>query len=126
MNSSIIAGQNYELLTDNDIKRNAYSYDLGTLEWNIRYSFLSLRLLVNYQILSPYICAKYVVFGGRNEKYADCGEDAWISTSEIPGYQPHITMADMKAAHAIANVEDEEEEAAELLAALEAARKKNE
>jgi hypothetical protein len=69
-------------------------------------SFLSLRKLVRYQKLTPYICAKYVVFGGKNEMYADCTEDAWISTEEIPYYQPHITMEEMYEAHKIASEED--------------------
>ena len=112
MSSSIEEGKTYEILEDFDIRKN--KYDLGTLEWNIRHSFLSLRILVKYQTLSPYICAKYVVFGGRDEKYADCTEDAWISTSEILYYQPHITMEDILKAHAVADEEDELEEFLEL------------
>ena len=112
MSSSLEEGKTYEILEDFDIRKN--KYDLGTLEWNIRHSFLSLRKLVKYQTLSPYICAKYVVFGGRDEKYADCTEDAWISTSEILYYQPHITMEDMHKAHAVADEEDELEEFLEL------------
>ena len=105
----------YPLLTDYDIINNPFSYDLETLEWNIINSFLSLRKLVRYQKLTPYICAKYVVFGGRNEMYADCTEDAWISTSEIPYYQPHITLKQMYKAHIIASEEDNEEDEIELM-----------
>ena len=92
-------------------------YDPDTIEWNIKNSFLSLRKLVRNQKLTPYICAKYVVFGGRNEMYADCSEDAWISTGEIPMYQPHITMEQMKEAHRIANEEDSQEDEQELMEA---------
>jgi len=102
-------------LTDRDIINNPYAYDPETLEWNIINSFLSLRKLVRYQKLTPYICAKYVVFGGRNEMYADCKEDAWISTDDIPRYQPHITIEEMRNAHAIANQEDMEEDEMELM-----------
>jgi hypothetical protein len=98
----------YPLLTDSDIMKN--QYDLETIEWNIINSFLSLRKLVRYQKLSPYICAKYVVFGGRNEMYADCSEDAWISTGDILYFQPHITIDEMREAHRIANEEDDEQE----------------
>ena len=105
MSTSIEEGKTYEILEDFDIRKN--KYDLGTLEWNIRYYFLSLRTLVKCQVLSSYICAKYVVFGGRDEKYADCTEDAWISTSEILYYQPHITMEDMLKEN---DVEKKEEE----------------
>ena len=111
MSSSLEEGKTYEILEDYDIRKN--KYDLGTLEWNIRYSFLSLRTLVKYQTLSPYICAKYVVFGGKDEIYADCKEDAWISTGEILTYQKHITMEEMIEAHTIANEEDELEDAEE-------------
>ena len=106
LSSSIISGKQYDELTDEDIIRNKFAYDLGTIEWNIINSFLSLRKLVCNQILSPYICAKYVVFGGKDEKYADCREDAWISTREIIEDQPHITLEEMLQAHIIANAED--------------------
>jgi hypothetical protein len=99
--------QKYKLLNNRDIMQNPFMYDYDTIEWNLQNSFLNLRTLVNYQKLSPYICAKYVVFGGTDEKYASCTEDAWIATGEIPYYQPHITMEDMHIAHGI--VDDEEE-----------------
>ena len=106
----------YQILTDRDIITNPFKYDYETLEWNIIHSFLSLRKLVRYQKLTPYICAKYVVFGGRNEMYADCSEDAWISTNEIPFYQPHITIDEMCEAHKKANEEDNQEDETELMA----------
>jgi len=99
--------EKYKLLSDIDIKKNPFMYDYDTIEWNLQNSFLNLRTLVLYQKLSPYICAKYVVFGGTDEKYASCTEDAWIGTAEIPYYQPHITMEDMYKAH---NMVDDEEE----------------
>ena len=105
----------YPILNDNDIIFNKFMYDTETIEYNIINSCLSLRKLVKYQKLTPYICAKYVVFGGRNEIYADCTEDAWISTGEIPYYQPHITMEDMYKAHVIANEEDSQEDETELM-----------
>jgi hypothetical protein len=104
---------NYPLLTDADIMKN--QYDLETIEWNIINSFLSLRKLVRYQKLSAYICAKYVVFGGRNEMYADCSEDAWISTGDVLYFQPHITIDEMREAHRIATEEDEQEDEQELM-----------
>jgi hypothetical protein len=107
--------ESFQVLTDKDIILNPFTYDLEIIEWNLKYSFLSLRKLVWNQKLSPYICAKYVVFGGRNEMYADCREDAWISTCEIPHYQPHITMEQMQEAHRIANEEDAKEDEYELM-----------
>ena len=102
-------------VTDEDIKCNPFTYDPETIEWNIRKYGLNLRNLVRHQKLTPYICAKYVVFGGRNEKYADCTEDAWISTGEIPGLQPHITIDEMYEAHGIADEEDEQEDELDLM-----------
>ena len=100
----------YPKLEDYDIMQNKFMYDSETIEWNIKHSFLSLRTLVRHQKLTPYICAKYVVFGGRNEKYADCREDAWIATGDIMRWQPHITLAEMDEAHTIADKEDAEED----------------
>lgn len=102
------SGMSFPTLTDRDIMTNQYDADI--IEWNIVNSFLSLRKLVRYQKLTPYICAKYVVFGGRNEMYADCTEDTWISTDDILRYQPHIKMKDMIEAHRIANEEDAQED----------------
>ena len=100
----------YPTLYDADIINNKFMYDIETIEWNIRHSFLSLRILVRNQKLTPYVCAKYVVFGGRNEKYADCREDAWLATGDILYHQRHITKEEMEEAHAIADEEDMQED----------------
>jgi hypothetical protein len=105
--------KNYPILRDEDIQKNEYAYDYDTLEWNIKYSNLSLRVLSRCQKLSPYICAKYVVFGGRNGRYADCTEDAWIDSYDILRLQPHITDEELCEAHRIADQEDMEEEECE-------------
>jgi hypothetical protein len=93
----------YPLLRDIDIVNNKFMYDIDTIEWNIQHSFLSLRLLLRNQHLTPYICAKYIVFGGRNGAYADCCEDSWISIGEVLNYQRHITLEDMVEARKIVN-----------------------
>ena len=85
-------------------------YDIDTIEWNIQNALLSLRVLLRNQRLTPYICAKYVVFGGRNGQYADCCEDSWISIGEVLNYQPHITIEDMVEARKIVKEEYEREE----------------
>lgn len=100
----------YEILSDNDLRQNKFAYDLDTLVWNIKYSCISLRVLSRYQKLSPYVCAKYVVFGGKNGQYADCTEDAWLCTGDILNRQPHITLEEMLEAHAVADLEDEDED----------------
>uniref|UniRef100_A0A6C0HCJ3 Uncharacterized protein n=1 Tax=viral metagenome TaxID=1070528 RepID=A0A6C0HCJ3_9ZZZZ len=100
----------YPLLKDIDIINNKFMYDIDTIEWNIQNACLSLRVLLRNQRLTPYICAKYVVFGGRNGQYADCCEDSWISVGEVLNYQSHITMEDMIEARKIVKEEYEREE----------------
>ena len=100
----------YPLLRDIDIVNNKFMYDIDTIEWNIQHSFLSLRVLLRNQRLTPYICAKYIVFGGRNGAYADCCEDSWISIGEVLNYQTHITLEDMVEARKIVNEEYKREE----------------
>ena len=100
----------YPLLRDIHIINNKFMYDIDMIEWNIQNSFLSLRVLLRNQRLTPYICAKYIVFGGRNGAYADCCEDSWISIGEVLKYQPHITMEDMMEARKLVNEEYKREE----------------
>jgi hypothetical protein len=100
----------YPLLRDIDIITNKFMYDIDTIEWNIQNAFLSLRSLLRNQHLTPYISAKYIVFGGRNGAYADCCEDSWISVGEVLNYQTHITIEDMIEARRIVNEEYETEE----------------
>lgn len=100
----------YEELTDQDLQKNKYKYDIDTLVWNIKHSPIELRVLVRTQKLTPYVCAKYVVFGGKNEKYACGSEDAWLATGDILRFQPHITKDEMSEAHMMADNEDEMED----------------
>jgi hypothetical protein len=98
----------YEELDDKDLEKK--QYDIDTLVWNIKYGAISLRKLVRTQKLTPYICAKYVVFGGKNGKYAFGTEDSWLSRQDICDKQPHITIDEMHEAYRIANAEDELED----------------
>ncbi len=54
-------------LTDDDLKKNKYSPE--QLEYSIINNNISLRILNRYQKLTPYICAKYVIFGGKIDPY---------------------------------------------------------
>ncbi len=96
-------------LTDDDLLNNRFTYDISTLVWNIQHGAINLRTLVRTQKLTPYVCAKYVVFGGRNEMYAFGTEDAWISTDDILRHQPHISSQEMSDAHRLADAEDAQE-----------------
>ena len=100
----------YKKLTDMDLHKNRVTYDIDTIVWNIHNSAINLRTLVRTQILTPYVCAKYVVFGGRNEMYAFGTEDAWLSISDVLIYQPHISIQDMAEAYKIAKIEDAQED----------------
>ena len=100
----------FKKLTDDDLQNNRFAYDIDTIVWNIQYGAINLRTLVRTQKLTPYVCAKYVVFGGRNEMYAFGTEDAWISTDDILRHQPHISSQEMSDAHKLADAEDERED----------------
>jgi len=105
----------YKKLTDMDLRNNRFTYDIDTLVWNIHNSAINLRTLVRTQTLTPYVCAKYVVFGGRNEMYAFGTEDAWLSISDVLIYQPHISSQDMTEAYKIAKIEDAQEDEMETM-----------
>ena len=110
--SELIKGnkKEYLVLSNYDIINNRFFYDTETIEWNIKNYNIGVTYTVKNQKLTPYICAKYIIFGGRNEKYADCTEDAWIDTYNALYYQPHITFEQLYEAHRIANKEDDEED----------------
>lgn len=98
---------NFLTLTDNDIKKNKYCAE--QIEYSIINDNLSLRIISRYQNLTPYICAKYVIFGGNNEIYGDCSEDRWLSDDDILKRQNHITREELSAAHIfVANEEKNE------------------
>jgi len=84
-------------LTDNDFRNNRYSYE--QIIYSLNTSCPSLRVLNNYQKLSPYICAKYIVFGGSDGSYGDCEEDTWICNIDILKKQKHINEEELKEAH---------------------------
>lgn len=97
-------------LNDQLLRENKFEYDVEQIEHSLHFDAISLRVLVRTQKLTPYICAKYVVFGGTHEKYAFGTEDAWISTDEIPYYQPHITLEEIQNAHIFVKNEESTEE----------------
>lgn len=99
-------GRKFLELTDNDLRKNPYSYDE---EQFIQNDCPSLRVLNSYQKLSAYICAKYVIFGGNNEEYGDCTEDRWLDDYNILRKQTHITREELSAAHIFVYKEEENE-----------------
>jgi hypothetical protein len=96
-------------LTDEDIRNNKFLYDADQIEYSIVNNCLSLRIVSRYQKLTPYICAKYVIFGGNEEKYGDCTEDRWLADYDILRRQPHLTQEDLSNAHYFVRKEEESE-----------------
>jgi hypothetical protein len=86
-------------LTDQDICNNPFLYSEKDILYNLSQNNLSLRLVYRYQSLTPYMCAKYVVFGGNNELYGDCCEDRWVCDADILRLQTHITEKELINAH---------------------------
>ena len=101
-------------LTDNDIKNNKFMYTAEQLEYSIVNDNLSLRIVSRFQKLTPYICAKYVIFGGNNEIYGDCTEDRWLDDYNILTRQPHITREELSDAHRFV-AEEEKKELSEII-----------
>jgi len=89
----------YQKLTDEDLRKNKYKYGEDQIIYSIINDPSSLRVLVRTQYLTPYIAAKFVVFGGTDEKYGDCTEDCWIDDNDIIRLQPHITEEHLFEAH---------------------------
>ncbi len=100
-------------LTDADIKKNRFAYDTEQLEYTLQTYPVSLRVLARNQKLTPYICAKYVIFGGNNEEYGDCTEDRWLDDYNILYLQKHISREELSQAHRFV-AQEEANEAKEL------------
>jgi hypothetical protein len=96
-------------LTDDNIKRNKFFYDPEQIKYSIINNCLSLRILSKYQKLTPYICSKYVIFGGSEEKYGDCSEDRWLADYDILKRQPHLTQLELNNAHQFVQQEEDNE-----------------
>ncbi len=96
-------------LTNDDIRKNKFMYSPKQLVYSIVNDNLSLRIVSNYQILTPYICAKYVIFGGNDEIYGNCTEDRWLDDNDILKRQPHITRQELTAAHIFVSEEEKRE-----------------
>ncbi len=97
-------------LTDDDLRENPHKYSEAQLLYTLQTYVPSLRVLNCHQTLSAYICAKYVIFGGNDEKYGDCCEDRWLDDNDILRRQPHITSEELRQARAFVEEEEENEQ----------------
>ena len=75
----------YKLLSDDDLVRNKNCYCITELIASI--DNLSVKYLLNYQILDAEFCAKYIL----NDYCATCNEDTYICNGDVLQKQPHIS-----------------------------------
>lgn len=94
-------------LEDSDLRKNKYTPE--QIEYSIINNFLSLRTLNNTQKLTPYLCAKYIIFGGNEGKYGDSYEDNWLDDNNVLMKQKHITREELSKAHEFVYQEEERE-----------------
>ena len=76
-------------LSDNDLIKNKNVYSIKELVDSVEH--LSVKYLLNYQLLDAEFCAKYIL----NDYCATCNEDTYISTDDVLHKQPHITRIEL-------------------------------
>ena len=77
------------ILTDYDLYNNKNAYSIDELEASI--DNLSVKYLLNYQILNAEFCAKYIL----SDYCSTCIEDTYICNSDVLHKQPHITRLEL-------------------------------
>ena len=77
------------MLTDNDLVNNKNMYSIAELIASV--DNLSVKYLLNYQILDAEFCAKYIL----NDYCATCVEDTYICSGDVLRKQPHITELEL-------------------------------
>ena len=109
-------------LTNSDLQKNKYMYSPEHIEYSLQHDFISLRILNKTQKLTPYICCKYVIFGGNDEKYGDCEEDKYIDDDDILYEQKHLTEEDLLEGHKFVALEEIKERVDQLQMLIEELR----
>ena len=79
-----------KLLTDSDLIANRNKYTINELECSV--DNLSVKYLINYQILDAEFCAKYIL----NDYCATCQEDTYICTGDVLNKQPHLKREELQ------------------------------
>ena len=79
----------YIMLSDYDLIKNKNAYSIAELIANV--DNLSVKYLLNYQILDAEFCAKYIL----NDYCATCNEDTYICTYDVLNKQSHITRIEL-------------------------------
>ena len=80
------------MLSDNDLINNKNMYSIAELEASV--DNLSVKYLLNYQILDAEFCAKYIL----NDYCSTCNEDTYICNGDVLLKQPHITRLELSEA----------------------------
>ena len=78
-----------KMLSDYDLYKNKNVYSIAELVESVEH--LSVKYLLNYQILDAEFCAKYIL----NDYCATCNEDTYICTDDVLHKQPHITRSEL-------------------------------
>ena len=80
---------NSKMLTDNDLVNNKNLYSIAELVASV--DNLSVKYLLNYQILDADFCAKYIL----SDYCATCNEDTYICNGDVLRKQPHISRLEL-------------------------------
>ena len=75
-----------------DLINNKNVYSIAELVASV--DNLSVKYLLNYQILDSEFCAKYIL----NDYCSTCNEDTYISTDDVLYKQSHITRVELSEA----------------------------
>ena len=76
-------------LSDIDLYNNKNAYSIAELEASV--DNLSVKYLLNYQLLDAEFCAKYIL----SDYCATCNEDTYICNGDVLSKQPHITRLEL-------------------------------
>ena len=80
---------NIKMLSDYDLFNNKNVYTIAELVASV--DNLSVKYLLNYQILDADFCAKYIL----NDYCATCNEDTYICNGDVLRKQPHISRLEL-------------------------------
>ena len=83
---------NNKMLSDDDLIKNKNCYSIAELVASV--DNLSVKYLLNYQILDAEFCAKYIL----NDYCATCNEDTYICNGDVLQKQPLISRLELSEA----------------------------
>jgi hypothetical protein len=96
-------------LSEKDLRKHINLYDSEQIIHSILNDNISLVTLARTQKLTPYICAKYIIFGGNYGEYGTGDNDRILDDNDILRLQRHITKQELAEAHIFVSKEEREE-----------------